>query len=247
MAGQRSLSIIIAAHDEAPRIGAVLEPLAGRAAGHRPGQDARRIERPVPAQIVVVDDASTDGTARVAGRCPGVEVVRLRRQCGKGGALAAGLYRASGDIVVFLDADLVGFTADHLRRLVEPLEADPGLAMTVGRFRQGRLATDLAQAMVPVLNGQRGLARRFVEGLPDLTPLGYGVEAFLDAHAGRAGERVLTVDLPGLTQVLREEKSTRPVAAWLSRWRMYADAVAGWLEGMRGRRRRRRVGDEPGG
>ncbi len=61
-------------------------------------------------QIVVVDDGSTDGTGEVldvlAREIDRLEIVRLPRNVGKGEALRQGFYRARGELVFFLDADM---------------------------------------------------------------------------------------------------------------------------------------------
>ncbi len=80
---------LIPAHDEAPRIAAVVRGTAA----HLP--------------VLVVDDGSTDGTAAVA-REAGADVLELRPNAGKGAALRAGFRHALAggcDAVVTLDAD----------------------------------------------------------------------------------------------------------------------------------------------
>jgi GT2 family glycosyltransferase len=57
------------------------------------------------AATVVVDDASTDGSAEVAGECPGCEVVRLEVNGGSAAARNAGLQRVATPWVCFLDSD----------------------------------------------------------------------------------------------------------------------------------------------
>ncbi len=89
-------------------------------------------------EAVYVDDGSTDGTSEVvqdlASRDDAVTAIRLRRNYGQSAALAAGLDAASGDIIVFIDADLQNDPAD-IPRLMERL--DDGYDMVAG-WRQDR-------------------------------------------------------------------------------------------------------------
>ena len=81
-------------------------------------------------ETVVVDNASTDGTAAaIAAAVPDVRVVRLNRNrgaCGKN----AGLPLAAGEFVVFLDDDSYP-DLDSVVRLVEHFEADERLGAAV--------------------------------------------------------------------------------------------------------------------
>jgi glycosyltransferase involved in cell wall biosynthesis len=87
-----------------------------------------------PAEILVIDDASTDGTARVlASFGSAARVVRQERQ-GAGAARNAGAALARSDYVAFLDADDL-WTPDALQRLAEPVERD-GAVWTAGLIRQ---------------------------------------------------------------------------------------------------------------
>lgn len=76
-------------------------------------------------EIVVVDDCSRDNTSEIVtnyGR--GVQLLRLPRNRGEGGALNAGLEIARGDYVAFLDAD-DEWLPGKIRRQVELLEENP--------------------------------------------------------------------------------------------------------------------------
>ncbi|MBX6394670.1 MAG: glycosyltransferase family 2 protein, partial [Alicyclobacillaceae bacterium] len=155
------LSLIIPAYNEEDRIGRVLDAaLAAR----------------VFDQVIVVDDGSTDRTADVAG-ARGVEVLRLPTNRGKGAAIEAGLTVARGEIIGLLDADLVGLRPEHVRALVWPVvsgQAD----MAIGLFGGGRLSTDLAQKLAPILTGQR-VVRRELLNLNNLSEARYGIEVML--------------------------------------------------------------------
>ena len=60
----------------------------------------------IPLEVIVVDDGSSDGTAAVATRFTGVILVRQPNR-GPAAARNAGARKASGDILLFTDADCV--------------------------------------------------------------------------------------------------------------------------------------------
>lgn len=93
-----------------------------------------------PIEIVVIDDASRDGTRRIldglVGR--GVRLVALDRNRGAGGAANAGIEVAKGEYIAFLDAD-DEWLPEKISRQVAMMEADPSLVFSVcdARYFQG--------------------------------------------------------------------------------------------------------------
>ena len=78
-----------------------------------------------PCQIVVVDNASSDGTAAfVREAFPGVDLVQMSENAGCAGR-NAGVEAARGDIVVTLDDDVLLHRPDELRRVREAFAAHP--------------------------------------------------------------------------------------------------------------------------
>jgi dolichol-phosphate mannosyltransferase len=66
----------------------------------------REIRQACPgAEIVAVDDGSTDGTLAKLRAEPGIEVLPFSHNCGQSAALYAGLHHATGDICIMLDGD----------------------------------------------------------------------------------------------------------------------------------------------
>ncbi|MGI6038198.1 MAG: glycosyltransferase family 2 protein [Limnochordia bacterium] len=181
-------AVIIPAYNEEANLGHVLRSLADLEG----------------CQVIVVNDGSTDGTSRIA-QSWGVQVIDLPQNIGKGGAMRQGALHTDADILLFLDADLLGLTTEHVYSLLEPVargEAD----MTIGLFDEGRLATDLAQKIAPFLSGQRAIRRELLLDIPQMEKSRYGVEVALSKYAENKGLKIKKVVLKDCSQVLKEEK-----------------------------------------
>ncbi len=83
-------------------------------------------------EVIVVDDASTDGTGDVA-RAAGAHVIRQDRNTGPAGARNLGVGEAHGEVIVFVDAD-VCVHAETLARMAAAFAADPGLSALFGSY-----------------------------------------------------------------------------------------------------------------
>jgi len=160
-----------------------------------------------PAELIVVDDGSTDGSfaaLRAAReREPRLRVVRLARNFGQTAALAAGLAAARGDVVATLDADLQNDPAD-LPRLLNALGTDVDVVNGWRRDRQDpwlnrRLPSQIANRLISAVTGTRlhdyGCTLRVMRGdLARSLPLYGEMHRFIPALAADEGARV--VELP---------------------------------------------------
>jgi len=101
-------------------------------------------------EIIVVDDGSTDGTGDIAEKL-GAIVVRHPYSKGNGAAIKSGARAATGDVILFMDAD-GQHSPDDIHRLLQKL--DSGFDMVIGARQPG------SQASVG-----RGLANKFYNRL----------------------------------------------------------------------------------
>src|SRR3989344_5561859 len=74
-------------------------------------------------EIVVVDDGSTDNTYTNA-KSEEVKVIKHAQNKGKGAAIKTGVSHSSGDIILFLDADLYSISPKKIASILQPLEND---------------------------------------------------------------------------------------------------------------------------
>lgn len=186
-----SVSVILPAFNEADRIGETV-----RAARELPGV----------AEVVVVDDGSPDDTARAA-EAAGARVLRHARNRGKAAAMETGADAATGDLLLFLDADLRR-TAREAAALVPPVaggEAEMSIALfpvvpgrgggrgVVVRLSRWGIARLTGRAMRQPLSGQRCVTRSVFQRARPLAR-GFGVETALTIDVLRAGGRVVEVE-----------------------------------------------------
>jgi glycosyltransferase involved in cell wall biosynthesis len=217
--------IIVAAYDEAERIGETLAALAEAFPG---------------APVWVADDGSSDGTAQLA-RARGATVVRSERVIGKGGAVTEAareaLRHATGAPVFLLcDGDL-GASAGRLGELVEAVRAgETDLAVAAFAKRVGGgfgLAVGFArwairrrcgfEAIAPI-SGQRALSGRALE---DVLPFAanFGMEVGMTIDAVRGGHRVSEIELE-----LEHRASGRTPAGFVHRARQLLDFARAYAE-----------------
>jgi glycosyltransferase involved in cell wall biosynthesis len=182
-------SAVVPAYNEALRIVPVLAAIAGADS---------------VSEIIVVDDGSQDGTADAAAQA-GVTVVRLPENRGKARAMCEGAKRAANEVIVFLDADLVGLTPGHVDDLVRPV-CDGEVDMTVGQFWSGSPLVTAWMRFCPAISGQRAMHAADFLAIPGVATSGYGVEVTVTRHAITRGLRIRYVHLPDISHVWKESK-----------------------------------------
>lgn len=192
--GDTAISVVLPARDEEATVGAIVAAIR-----------TDLVERvPLVDEILVVDSRSADRTAAVAAAA-GADVVAqdavlpgYGRLSGKGEALWKSLYATSGDLLVFVDADLREFSSSYVTGLLGPLLTDPSVGYVKGCYDRplmdggrrvegggGRVTELVARPLINMhwpllagvlqpLSGEYAGRRALLERLPFVT--GYGVE-----------------------------------------------------------------------
>ena len=184
---------VVPARDEVGSIGAAVTAL-----------------EPLVDEVVVVDDASSDGTAAAA-LVAGASVLQASRNRGKGRAVEEALERLEpADVWLLADADL-GSTAARLAPLLDAVrEGRADIAIAVfpelegGGF--GLVKATAAWAIARLtgfeaeepLSGQRALSASALAAVRPLAP-GFGMETAMTIDAIRAGLRVVEIPIDGLS------------------------------------------------
>jgi glucosyl-3-phosphoglycerate synthase len=206
--GDRTVSVVLPALDEEETVGEVVasvRPLLGS----------------IVDELIVVDSGSADATVARAERA-GARVVRredvlpeLEPLPGKGEVLWRSLAATSGDLMVFLDSDLVEPDPAFVPTLLGPLLCDTGVRLVKGFYRRplrlestggGRVTELLARpvlsalrpslsGLIQPLGGEYAATREFLESVPFAA--GYGVEIglLLDAEARYGLDALAQVNL----------------------------------------------------
>lgn len=212
-AGTR-VSVVIPARNEQDTVADVVTQIRA----------ALMVETPLVDELIVIDSLSTDGTAaRAAEAGAQVHAVGdiapgLGSRAGKGEALWQSLFAASGDILVFIDADLTEWGPHFVTGLLGPLLEDERTLLVRGFYdrvfdlggeitTEGGRVTELVarpllalqwpqlSGVVQPLAGEWAARRSLMEQLP--VPVGYGVEfsTLVDTDARFGLDTIAQVDL----------------------------------------------------
>ncbi|MEU5343269.1 MULTISPECIES: glycosyltransferase [unclassified Streptomyces] len=174
-----------------------------------------------PIEVIVIDDGSSDGTARIVEnlRLPNVRVVR-QLNAGKPAALNRGVANARYDLIVMMDGDTV-FEPATVRELVQPF-GDPSVGAVAGNAKVGNRDSLIgAWQHIEYVMGFN-LDRRMYDMLNCMPTIPGAVGAFRRSALKRVG---------GMSDDTLAEDTDITIAMHRDGWRVvYAENARAWTE-----------------
>lgn len=205
----RTVSVCVPCRDEAATIGPLVSVIRSELVDKTGIVD----------ELIVLDDRSTDDSARVAAHA-GAQVVSIddvHAECGnghgKGNALWSTLLVSHGDIVVWCDGDVTSFEPDWVNKLILPLLDDPTVAMIKARYDRptkyggGGRTTELVArplmsrffpeltGLAQPLSGEYAARRDVLEELEFVQGWGVEMALLIDIAAAHGAASIGQVDL----------------------------------------------------
>jgi glucosyl-3-phosphoglycerate synthase len=213
--GSRTVSLVVPARNEAATVGDVVTRV----------REALVETVALLDEIVVIDSDSTDDTYDVATDAGAVvhRSAEIRPDLGtlpgKGEAMWKSLFVTTGDVIVFMDADLLDWDTHFVPGLLGPLLTRPDIELVKGFYERPMLAADTAvpfeggrvtelvarplisllfpelAGLYQPLAGEWAVRRSLFEQLR--VPHGYAVElaALVDTQRSRGADAIAQVDL----------------------------------------------------
>lgn len=207
------LSVLVPVWNERPTIERLLNAVVAVDAG-------------VELEVLVADDGSTDGTREILSRLnlPGVRVIFMDKNVGRGGVIKHLWTLATGDLIVHQDADLEYDPQDY-RQLVAPLLAGTADVVYGSRFkgsiermrwlnRMGNLVMSGASRALygvqvsDLMTCYKMYRRSLIEGL-HIRANGFDFEAEFTARLAQRGARFAEVPVSFYGRTFEEGKKIR--------------------------------------
>jgi len=159
-------------------------------------------------EIIFINDGSSDNTLSIIKKFKKITLIDLEKNQGKSYAITKGIKKSKGDIVVFIDADLIGLNNSHLEKLINPLILGKS-DVSIGYPND--IKTD---KFFRPLSGERAYWKKDLSPyLQEMSKKGYGIELFLN-YIFR-DKKIKLFPLYGVKTTLKYDKQTYDVVAKL--------------------------------
>lgn len=193
MFNKLKISAVISAYNEENTVAAVVETtLASK----------------IIDEVIVVNDGSTDKTANNLKqftsnpRCTYIEYENNR---GKSFAMVEGVEKATGDIILFIDADILNLKESHIAQLIVPL-VNQEAGMVIGHPTENKFDEKLNP--LQMLAGERAVYKKdIIPFLEDMRTTQFGIETMLNLYYKSKGQKIKFEYLWGVYHLTKIRKA----------------------------------------
>ncbi|MEK7177783.1 MAG: glycosyltransferase family 2 protein [Patescibacteria group bacterium] len=190
---KHTISVIVPAYNEEKKIGGVLKSL---------------INSSLIDEIIVINDGSNDKTLSIIKKFKKIILINLKKNHGKSYVIVKGIEKSTGDIVIFIDADLTGLNDSHLGNLINPLISGKK-EIVIGYPNYIK-----ADKLFLPLSGERAYWKKdLTPFLREMSKKGYGLELYLN-YIFR-NKKIKLFPLHGVKTALKYEKQSYDMVAKL--------------------------------
>jgi glycosyltransferase involved in cell wall biosynthesis len=189
MPENKKVSVVIAACNEEPRIASILSVLK---------------DHPLIDEVIIVNDGSTDKTSDVIKRF-NVTLIENKINMGKTFSIKCGLEKSKNEVILFLDADLVGLTKQNINDLVNPV-LNGQVEWTLSL--RGNSSGYMKLFKVDWISGERAV-RKYLLNDPLIwskTEIGFSLEILMNKSFIDRGKTFQSIYLPNLKVVNKSGK-----------------------------------------
>jgi len=205
---RKTVAAIIPAYNEEKRIGDVI----------------KQIEKvSLINEVIVIDDGSTDKTAKIVKNFKNVRLIKNKVNMGKAYSMDIGVKSTDCKIIFFCDADLKGLSPKAIEKIIIPV-VNNNFDMYLG-LRKNKMQQ--AVKLFALNTGERALKRDLWEKLPKFYKHRYRIEAGLNYYAKYYGNGFGYESFPYF-QTLKETKYGFFKGTYL-RWKMNLDVLLAYL------------------
>lgn len=189
MSENKKVSVVIAAYNEEPRIARVLSVVE---------------DHPLIDEVIVVNDGSVDKTSDVVKRF-NVTLIENKINMGKTLSIKRGLEKSKNEVILFLDADLVGLTKQNINDLVNPVlngQVEWTLSLRGNSFGYMKLFK------VDWISGERAI-RKYLLNDPLIwskSEIGFSLEILMNKSLIDQGATFQSINLPNLKVINKSHK-----------------------------------------